>query len=238
MPVLDSLDDIPADATVYPPYWKDHLKEPLTQEVVNKQKELNLNIGTLNTKIKVDEDVLVFSSIGNRTLFNDSGFFSNVFRVINPLILDNLSNRQKGLNLSKTIGIHIRGTDRLRNSVKRDQGIQYMAMNAMMNGSFSGKAMVVVSDDSGSIEVWKRFYPLTTVFSKLSLKTTSASRTGIHTIKKEDLPVSKDEMNVEMLTDFFTLAFCERILTTCKDSRFAQEARRLHPQVNIILGNG
>jgi hypothetical protein len=238
MPVLNSLDDIPADATVYPPYWKDHLKEPLTQEVVNKQKELNLNIGTLNTKIKVDEDVLVFSSIGNRTLFTDSGFFANVFRVIHPEILENLIARQKGLDLSTTIGIHIRGTDRLRNNIRRDQGIQYMAMNAMMNGSFSGKAMVVVSDDAGSIEIWKRFYPLTTVFSKLSLKTTAASRTGIHTTKKEDLPFSKDEMNVEMLTDFFTLALCQRVLSTCKDSRFAQEARRLHLQVNIILGNG
>jgi len=236
MPILNSLDDIPADATVYPPYWKDHLKEPLTQEVVNKQKELNLNLGTLNTGMKIDGDVLVYSSIGNRTIFNDSAFFANVFRVVHPEILENLINRQKGLELSKTIGIHIRGTDRLRNSVKRDQGIQYMAMNAMMNGSFSGKAMVVVSDDASSIEVWKRFYPMTTVFSKLSLKNTTKG--GVHTAKPEEISSSKNDLNIEMLTDFFTLALCERILSTCKDSRFAQEARRLHSYIQTILGNG
>lgn len=238
MPVLDSLDDIPADATVYPPYWKDHIKEPMTQELFEKQKELDLNIGMLSAKTNISEDVFVYSSIGNRTIFTDSAFFANVFRVIHPQILENLINRQKGLNLSTTIGIHIRGTDRLRNSIKRDQGIQYMAVNAMMNGSFSGKAMVVVSDDAGSIEVWKRFYPTSIVFSKLSLKTNAPSRTGIHNAKKEDLLFSKDDLNVEMLTDFFTLALCQRIMSTCKDSRFAQEARRLNPNIKLILGNG
>lgn len=238
MPVLNSLDDIPADATVFPPYWKDHLKEPLTQEVIEKQKELNLNLGTLNTGMKFDGDVLVYSCIGNRTLFNSSHFFANVFRVINPKILENLTNRQKSVVLPKTIGIHIRGTDRLRNSVKRDQGIQYMAVNAMMNGSFSGKSMVVVSDDSGSIEVWKRFYPDTIVFSKLSINIKAHEKTGIHNTKKEDLIYSKNEMNIEMLTDFFTLALCERIMSTCNDSRFYREAQRLSPFVKTILGNG
>jgi len=236
IPVLNSLDDIPADASVYPPYWRHRLKETLTQEVVDKQKELNLNIGTLNTGINVDTDVLVFSSIGNRTLFNDSRFFANIFRVIHPQILENLINRQKGLDLSRTIGIHIRGTDRIRNTVKRDQGIQYMAVNAMMNGSFSGKSMVVVSDDAGSIDVWKRFYPMSTVFSKLSLKNTVAG--GVHTAKAEQLCSSKNDLNIEMLTDFFTLALCERVMTTCKDSRFAREAQRLHPFINMIIGNG
>lgn len=236
MPVLNSLDDIPADASVYPPYWKDRLKEPLTQELVDKQKELNLNIGTLNTGINIDTDVLVYSSIGNRSLFNDSAFFANVFRLVHPQILDEIEKRQKGIDLSKTIGIHIRGTDRLRNTVKRDQGIQYMAVNAMMNGSFSGKSMVVVSDDAGSIDVWKRFYPMSTVFSKLSLKNTVAG--GVHTAKAEQLCSSKNDLNIEMLTDFFTLALCERVMTTCKDSRFAREAQRLHDNIRTIIGNG
>jgi len=236
MPILNSLDDIPADATVYPPYWKDHMKEPLTQEIIERQKELNLNYGILNAKTKINEDVFVYSPIGHRTIFGDSTFFANVFRVSNPQILENIANRQKGLDLSKTIGIHIRGTDRLRNSTKRDQGIQYMAMHTMMYGSFSGKAMVVVSDDAGSIEVWKRFYPMSTVFSKLSLKNTTKG--GVHTAKAEDLVSSKNDLNIEMLTDFFTLGLCERVMSTCKDSRFANEAQRLHPNIKTILGNG
>lgn len=236
IPVLNSLDDIPPDATVYPPYWKDHMKEPITQEIMNRQKELNLNIGTLNTKIKIDADVIVLCSFGNRTLFNNSTFFANVFRVICPEILAGIQKRVKQVDLSQSIGIHIRGTDRLRNSVKRDQGIQYMAINAMTNGSFSGKLIVVVSDDAGSIEVWKRFYPMSVVFSKLSLQNTV--RSGVHNAKAEDLKTSKHDLNIEMLTDFFTLASCQSISSTCKDSRFGQEAQRLHPFVNIILGNG
>ena len=236
IPVLNSLDDIPADATVYPSYWKDHIKEPLTQELIEKQKELDLNIGFLNAQTKTDADVIVFSSIGNRTIFADSAFFTNVFRVINPEILAGIQERSKQVNLPQTVGIHIRGTDRLRNTTARDKGIQYMAVNAMMNGAFSGRSIIVVSDDAGSIEVWKRFFPQTIVFSKLSLKNTLKS--GIHNAKAEDLSSSKNDLNVEMLTDFFTLARCERILSTCKDSRFANEARRLHPQINLILGNG
>lgn len=236
MPVLNSLDDIPADATVYPPYWKDHLKEPLTQELIEKQKELDLNIGMLSAKTNISEDVFVFSSIGTRTIFYDSKFFTDVFRITNPQILDNLSNRQKGLDLSRTIGIHIRGTDRLRNTVHRDKGIQYMAVKALMNGSFSGKAMVVVSDDSGSIEVWKRFYPDSIVFSKLSLQNTL--RGGVHTAKADQLCSTKNDLNIEMLTDFFTLSLCERVFSTCKDSRFANEAQRLHANINKIIGNG
>jgi len=236
IPVLNSLDDIPSDSTVYPPYWKDHMKDPFTQELLEKQKELNLNIGTLNTKIKVEADVLVFSSIGDRTLFPDSTFFANVFRVIHPEILSGIKERQKQLDLSQSIGIHIRGTDRLRNSIKRDKGIQYMAINAMMHGGFSKKSMFVVSDDAGSIEVWKRFFPETLVFSKLSLKNTQKS--GVHNVKAENLTSSKNDLNIEMLIDFFTLASCQHILATCKDSRFTHEARRLHQPLNIILGNG
>jgi hypothetical protein len=236
MPILNSLDDIPPDASVYPPYWKDNLKSSLTQDIVNRQVELKLNIGTLNTGINVDADVLVFSSIGFRTLFNDSKFFANVFRVINPQILEELHKRQKGLNISTSVGIHIRGTDRVKNSTSRNIGIQYMAMNAFMTGSLSGKAMVVVSDDAESVEIWKRFYPLSTVFSSLSLKNTSSK--GVHNSSSSNLTSSKNELNIEMLCDFFTLALCERILTTCKDSRFAQEARRLHSCTAQILGNG
>jgi hypothetical protein len=46
---------------------------------------------------------------------------------------------------------------------------------------------------------------------------------------------NKDDLNVDSLVDFFVLASCERIFSTMKDSRFFQEARRLHPYVDVIL---
>jgi hypothetical protein len=50
------------------------------------------------------------------------------------------------------------------------------------------------------------------------------------------MSTSKDEMNVDTLVDFFTLALSERIFSTHKDSRFAHEARRLHPVAKKMLG--
>ena len=110
-----------------------------------------------------------------------------------------------------------------------------MAVNAVSNGAFSGRSMVAVGDDAYSIEIWKRYFPHTVVFSELVLKNTSAG--GNHNASKEQLVSSKDSMNVEMLVDFFTLASCERIISTFKDSRFAHEARRLSSFVATILRN-
>lgn len=231
MPTLNSLDDIPADATFFPAYWKDNLKSSITQELFNKRKELGIDLGN-NNKI-YDADVVVFSSIGNRTLFPDSNFFANVFRIADPRIKNTVIERQQKYNLSRCLGIHIRGTDRVVSQHKREMSIQYMSMNAVMSGALSGKPMVSVSDDPISSEIWKRFHPQTVSLSSLSLR--MSSQKGNHNVGKEDLTVSKDTMNVDMLIDFFTLSSCESILKSYRDSRFSTEAGRLHPFINTIL---
>jgi hypothetical protein len=94
--------------------------------------------------------------------------------------------------------------------------------------------MTVVSDDKENAEIWKRYYPQSFLVSELSIQQDSVA--GNHNLSKEKLKFTKDEMNVDALTDFFTLALTQRIFTTCKDSRFTQEARRLHPVIKTILG--
>lgn len=227
IPTLNSIDDIPEDVTVYPEYWKGKLKDKLTKELVDQSKELNLNIGVLNKDFGAD--VVVFSSIGYRTLYPDSKFFADVFRVIDPRIL----NKLRGRDLRNTWGIHIRGTDRLRPH-KRILSVQSLVSLVVTHGALNGPKMIVVSDDKENADIWKRFFPQSVLVSDLSLQQNSLA--GNHNLSKESLKVSKDEMNVDMLVDFFTLASCEPIFTTCKDSRFAHEARRLHPFVNTILG--
>lgn len=219
-----SLDDIPADATYYPEFWKDNIKTPMSHEL-SSRKELNLN----QLKGTYPADVIVYSSVGNRTLYNNSLFFADTFQVIHPIIIQQTKQRQA--NLKNTIGVHIRGTDRL-NRKGRETPIQWMAISAMNNGAFNGKQLVAVSDDSASLEVWKRFFPQTVVASSLSIQNL---KQGNHNAKKEDLKVSKDEMNIDMLVDFFTLASCETAISTYKDSRFFQESRRLAPYVSKIL---
>jgi hypothetical protein len=228
MPVLKSIDDIPEDATVFPPYWKGKLHDSLTQDVVNKKKDLGIDIGLM--KGSYPGDVIVVSSIGDRTLYGEPLFFANVFRVSNHHVLTAVRERLLKYNLKKCIGIHIRGTDRVRNQTKRELSIQYMALNAFHFGS---QPMVSVSDDKESSEIWKRFYPQTILLSEVSINQSSIK--GNHLTPKENLSVSKDLLNIDMLTDFFSLTHCKNILTTFRDSRFAAVARRLHPYVDTIL---
>lgn len=228
IPVLNSIDDIPEDATVFPSFWKGKLNEPITQEICIKQKEIGVNIGSL--KGSYPADVIVFSSIGYRTLYGDPTFFANVFRVIDRRVIDKVRERLMKYKLKNCIGIHIRGTDRVRSNINRDKGVQYMATNAF---HLRDNPMISVSDDKNSTEIWKRFYPQTISLSDLSIQ--ESSNKGNHLTSKDSLSTSKDLLNVDMLTDFFSLSYCKSILTTYRDSRFAREAQQLHPYVDKIL---
>ena len=59
IPSLESLDDIPDDATYHPVYWKDRIKTPITQELLNKDfTDNNLNLGILDKEYPADVVVL------------------------------------------------------------------------------------------------------------------------------------------------------------------------------------
>lgn len=229
IPVLNSLNDIPEDATVYPTFWKGRLHEQLSNDFFNEHSKEDMHVGEL--KKEYPGDVIV-STLNNRTIYQDLTFFSNVFRVIDPNVINKLNERKQKLPLTKAWGIHIRGTDRT-NSRNRDLSIQSMATYVTMNGGLNGIKMVAVTDDKDCLALWKRFYPQTIVASELSISQSSLK--GNHNLSKNDLSVSKYEMNVDMLTDFFTLASCSRIFSTFKTGRFFREAQRLSPHVNKIL---
>ena len=231
MPVLKSLDEIPEDASYYPPYWKDKIKQPLTEETLKNATELGLRF-KLEDRAHISSDVVVFSCITNRTVYTDSTFFSNVFRVVNPDVLTSLRQRSAIAPLSTCIGFHARGTDRAKNNIRKEHSIQFMAIAAR---PFESRRMIAVGDDAYSIELWKRYYPNTTVFTTLAQ--TNTTNKGNHMASKDELKTSKYNLTVEFLVDFFTLASCERVISTFKDSRFAAEARRLHPYITQILRN-
>lgn len=227
MPILNSLDDIPADATYYPKYWKGNINTPLSQELLNRDKDLGINIDL--EKVDKSADVIVFSCVRTRTLYADSGFFARSFRVVDKKIISGMKERLK-VPLCTSIGVHARGTDRAKHTIRKEHSIQFMAVGAF---PYASKPMIVVGDDAYSIEIWKRYYPHTVVFGTPAL----SSNKGNHLATKDEITVSKYDLNVEALIDFFTLAYCEKVISTFKDSRFAQEARRLHPYVRQIVGN-
>ncbi len=231
IPTISSLDEIPEDATVYPPYWKDHLKDPVTRELQYKTGELGLYCGVLEKELPAD--VIVLANLGTRKLFYDSKFFAEMFKVVDRRIIEKVAERKNVYPISKSWGIHIRGTDRV-NDKTRSISIQSLASLVTTHGALNGVKMTVVSDDKPNADMWKRFYPDSFIVSELSLK--QGSTQGNHNLDKTKLLNSKDEMNVDMLVDFFTLTSTARIYSTSKDSRYAQEARRLQPYVNMILG--
>lgn len=229
---LNSLDEISEEATVYPEYWKGRLHEKITQDLLNTYKGKNpLDIGMLNKEFPAD--VVVFSSIGYRILYPDSTAFGDIIRVVDPRIINKIKYRLSKYDISNSWGIHIRGTDRLRPN-KRTVSVQSIVSLLVTYGALNGKKMTVVSDDKESIQIWKNFFPQSFIVSELSLQQNTTK--GNHNVSSDELTASKDEMNVDALVDFFTLALTERIFSTCKDSRFAQEARRLHPIAKKILG--
>jgi len=226
MPILNSLSDLPDHATYYPAYWKGNINTHVTKELIDAHTELKMNI--ISTPF--DADVVVYSCVGNRLLYPDSSFFANVFRVIDPRILNKVRQHSQAYQLQSSWGIHIRGTDRLQ-SHKRMINIQSMALRLTTLGGLNQKHMVIVSDDKENAQIMKNFYPSAYMVSSFTMDTSK----GIHNLSKAELSISKDQLNVDMLVDFFVLAKCERIFTTVKDSRYAQEAIRLHPIVNTIL---
>jgi len=231
MPVLNSLEDIPSDASYHPPYWKGNIHEHLTHDFLMKHAEDKLDLGIL--KDPYNADVVVFSSIGNRTLYNDSRFFADVLRVVDSRILNKVAYHSSRKQLDKSWGVHIRGTDRARRLTRRLNTIQSIVLGFTTMGGMNQTNIVAVSDDKEQLEIWKRYYPQSYVVSEHSVKYNSLE--GNHNMTKDNLQVTKDDMNVDSLVDFFVLAKCERIFSTVKDSRFFQEARRLHPYVDIIL---
>jgi hypothetical protein len=212
---LNSLDEIPKDASVFPEYWKDRLHEKITQDLLNNYKEKTpLDVGILNKEFPAD--VVVCCGLGFRSLFPDSTAFGDIIRVVDPRIINKVRERLSKYDIQNSWGIHIRGTDRLT-PTKRSVSVQSIVSVLVNHGALNGKKMTVVSDDTESIAIWKRFFPQSFIVSELSLQQKTLK--GNHNVSKEELTASKDEMNVDALVDFFTLALTERVFSTHKEPK-------------------
>jgi len=225
IPKLNSIDDIPEDATVYPPFWKGQLKRTLLPDMYN-MKEARTDYFP-----EVDADVLVISSVGMRWIYNESSFFADVFRVIDNRIISKVRQRQIAYNLKDKLGVHLRGTDRA-SKIDKSRRMDGLNIRLMSIGLLNGLRCVALSDDPEYIAIWKgryRDFPVLTEVGNLG------GKGGVHNKSKEELAVSKDTLNVDLLVDFFTLASCKGVLSTSKDSRFAQEAMRLAQFTDRIL---
>jgi hypothetical protein len=218
-------DEITDSETVFPQYWKGKLHEVITFENANLH-NAELDIGQLITPLPYD--VIVTVCTGRRTLYNDSFFFAKRLRVIEPRIIREVTERRKIFMLENKWGIHLRGTDRASSLAYKQKRMSELTVKLVSNGLFNGAKLIVVSDDKEYIDMWKDRFP---EFPIITSVTESSGRTGKHLIEGE----SKDENNIDLLIDFFTLASCQRIFSTSPDSRFAKEASRLSKYVHQII---
>jgi len=216
------LSDIPEDATVYPAVWKGNLDKI---QLIDPTAHLGYLAGVYPA------DVIVHSCASYRHVYNDSKFFANVFKVIDPRVIAKVKQRQQTYHLSTKVGVHLRGTDRA-NTINKSHRMRGIGIRMVTAGLLGGTQFIAVSDDTDFITMWKSKYkfPLLTEVGNLG------GHEGVHNKPKDSIAVTKDDLNVDLLVDFFTLASCSQIITSSNDSRFAQEAQRLHPYVNQILG--
>ena len=232
IPKLKSIDDIPADATVYPAVWKNRLKEPYTAELAKSNPEIKLNY--TNTQ-DYGADVVVCSSDGFRYFYeiSNSDFFGNVLRVVDQRIITKVRERQQKYDLKNKVGIHLRGTDRA-NKVNKTHRMAGITCRMIASGLLNGAKFVAVSDDPEYIKLWKDRYANFPVLTEVG---SLGGSEGVHNKTKDAVGISKDLLNVDLLVDFFTLASCSSTISTSRDSRFANESQRLRKVANKILNH-
>jgi hypothetical protein len=217
------MEELTEEKTVYPDYWKDKLDKPLTQEMYSEKLELN-------KLTKYDADIVVVVSGGTRTIYPDYRFMG--LKVIHPKIVDTVRQRQRLFNLKDKWCIHLRGTDRFKTKEHREQRFQQLYIKLVHRGLLSnGGGCVVLTDDPEYARLWKSRDKASPILSKLY----DTGTTGLHYSKPEDLGTTKQELNIQLLIDLFTMASCKQIFSTSMDSRFAQMAGRLKPLLGSII---
>jgi hypothetical protein len=208
--------------SVYPEYWKDKLHESLTHETYSKTIELDI-------LTSYTSDVVVAVCGGVRNIYPDYSFMG--LKLIHPSILHEVRRRQSVYALKDKWCVHLRGTDRCVSKEHRERRFQELYLKLVTRGllNFSNKC-VVLSDDPEYVSLWKR-RDKSPVLSELF----DTGTKGLHYSTPEDLGTTKEQLNIQLLIDFFTMASCKQIFTTCLDSRFAKLAGRLNPCIRTIL---
>jgi hypothetical protein len=210
--------------TVYPKCWKGRLNEKLTEELIISNPEMELDVLT-----KYDADVVVAVCAGLRTLYKNHNFMG--LKVIHPRIIAEVRERQQKYKLKERWCIHLRGTDRFATPEIKRRRFQELILKLVSNGLLNRSGgCIILSDDIELVNMWNA-RDNSPVLSKL--KDTQGQ--ALHLYPPESLGTTKEELNIELLIDFFTMASCKHIFSTSIDSRFFTMAKNLRPLISLIL---
>jgi hypothetical protein len=222
-----ALSDITDDMTVYPEYWKGRLDKQMTKEIDRTPLELNRLISQ-----QYSADVIVAASYGFRTLYTDYRFFSSICSVIDPRIITAVKERQQKYSLKDKWCIHLRGTDRFKTFERKQRRFRELLCKLLHHGLLNhGGGCIVVSDDPDYVKLWGGRVKDSPILSTII----DSKGQGLHNATSETLGITKEEQNVNLLIDFFTMASCKQIFSTSNDSRFARMAGKFKPFISLML---
>lgn len=216
-----TLADLTDDMTVYPEFWKGKLDVQLTAELY----ALNRSDIEMNIPKVYPADILVLVSGGSRTLCHQYRMLAERCRLIDDRVIKEVRRRQKLYNLEDRWCIHLRGTDRFQTIKSKQKRFQELFLKVFTRGLLKQQC-VVITDDPELARYWSARDKSPILSSLIDTK-----GQPLHTLATDN----KDEMNVNLLIDFFTMACCKQIFSTSLDSRFAKMAERLHPHLSLMF---
>jgi len=216
-----TLADLTDDMTVYPEFWKGKLNVQLTDELYGQNRsEIEMDIPKIYSA-----DILVLVSGGTRTLCHQYRILAERCKLIDDRVIQEVRRRQKLYNLEDRWCIHLRGTDRLQTIESKQKRFQEFFLKVFTRGLLKHQC-VVVTDDPHLARYWNARDKSPVLSSLIDTK-----GAALHTSPTDN----KDEMNVNLLIDFFTMALCKQVFSTSMDSRFAKMAERLHPHISLMF---
>jgi hypothetical protein len=216
--------------SVSPSFWKNKLDVSLSRSNYKEAKKFN-SLRPFSTIIKKypTEDVLVAVNHFHK-IYTDMSFFFKIFRVKDRRIIDRVTELQKLHNLKDCVGIHLRGTDRKSSTKQNNKNI----LENITRKIKPQDKLVCFTDDVQLFNDFNKIFPRAILITNIVLDQPVAS----HTVLPQNLKHSKDEMNVDLLIDFFALASCKKQYSTFNESTFYQMSEKIHPYVDTVLGNG
>ena len=216
-----TLADLTDDMTVYPEFWKGKLNVQLTEELyAPNRSDIEMNIPKV-----YPADILVLVSGGTRTLCHQYRMLAERCRLIDDRVIKEVRRRQKFYNLEDRWCIHLRGTDRFQTTQSKQKRFQELFLKVFTRGLLKQQC-VVITDDPELARYWSARDKSPILSSLIDTK-----GQPLHMLATDN----KDEMNVNLLIDFFTMACCKQIFSTSLDSRFARMAGHLHPYLSLMF---
>jgi hypothetical protein len=142
---------------------------------------------------------------------------------VSDIIVDRLQNL-----CSPYTVVHLRGTDRLKNS--QDLGLQPTIDEFSAKPEHIKSRTYVLSDMESMIQAWLKVHPAERLFQQYGIHKFPDGTQGTHFFSKEVLDfynIKKRDINIDTIMDFIIICFSDWIIGNSSDSCFTRMGKHL-----------